>query len=108
MNKYSILLIFAIIIAIAFNFLENQPEEFSISAVTSTIGGQDHTGPYDVDPDWPLPLATLNADHQEWTWGAMQGIFAETEDRVFLIMRGELPVLDRPGEVPYPDIGPSI
>jgi peptidylamidoglycolate lyase len=108
MNKYSILLLFTIIIAIVINFLDNEPIEVSISAVPLTIGGQDHTGPYNADPDWPLPLASLDADHQGWTWGAMQGIFAESEDRVFLIMRGELPVLDRPIEIPYPDIGPSI
>ena len=37
----------------------------------------------------------------------MQGIFAESPDRVFLLMRGELPALERPLEVPYPDIRPE-
>jgi hypothetical protein len=60
MNKYSILLLFTIIIAIVINFLDNEPIEVSISAVPLTIGGQDHTGPYNADPDWPLPLASLD------------------------------------------------
>jgi len=114
MNKYSTPLLFAVLILTAvnlftsFNLLDDQSADASLSAAPSMIGGQDHTGPYDVDPAWPLPLSSLNLDHQEWTWGAMQGVFAESEDRVFLIMRGELPVLDRPTEIPYPDVGPSI
>ena len=38
----------------------------------------------------------------------MQGIFAESPNRVYVLMRGELPLLERPEEVPYPNIGPSI
>ena len=38
----------------------------------------------------------------------MQGIFAESPDRVFILLRGELPVLERPEEIPYSDIGPSL
>ena len=38
----------------------------------------------------------------------MQGIFAESPSRVFVLMRGELPELARPTEVPYPGVGPSI
>src|SRR5579864_8227492 len=50
-------------------------------------------GPYRVDPNWPKPLATLFPEDKGWTWGAVQGIFAQNPDRVFVAMRGELPNL---------------
>jgi hypothetical protein len=70
-------------------------------------GGQDQTGPYTVAENWPKPLSQLPG-HEKWTWGAVQGIFAESPNRVYVLMRGELPLLERPTEVPYPNIGPSI
>ncbi|HEY3159320.1 MAG TPA: hypothetical protein VGJ78_10205 [Vicinamibacterales bacterium] len=78
-----------------------------VAAVAGERGGQDQTGPYEVVADWPKPLSQLPG-HEKWTWGAAQGIFAETPNRVFLLQRGELPALDRPEEVPYPKVGPSI
>jgi hypothetical protein len=77
------------------------------AAVAGERGGQDQTGPYEVVADWPKPLSQLPG-HEKWTWGAAQGIFAETPNRVFLLQRGELPNLDRPEEVPYPTVGPGI
>jgi peptidylamidoglycolate lyase len=77
------------------------------AAVAGEKGGQDQTGPYEVVADWPKPLSQLPG-HEKWTFGAAQGIFAETPNRVFLLQRGELPNLDRPAEVPYPNVGPSI
>ena len=77
------------------------------AAVPGLVGGQDQTGPYEVVPDWPKPLAQLPG-HEDWTWGAVQGIFAESPDRVYILLRGELPVLERPQEVPYPGVGPSL
>jgi hypothetical protein len=77
------------------------------AAVAGERGGQDQTGPYEVAADWPKPLSQLPG-HEKWTFGAAQGIFAETPNRVFLLQRGELPNLDRPEEVPYPNVGPSI
>src|SRR5262245_6745237 len=79
----------------------------SIAAVAGLKGGQDVTGPYEVVPDWPKPLSQLPG-HANWTYSAVQSIYAESPDRVFLFMRGEIPKLDRPREVPYPQIGPSI
>ena len=79
----------------------------SFAAVPGLVGGQDQTGPYEVVPDWPKPLAQL-AGHDDWTWGAVQGVFAESPDRVFVLMRGELPALERPEQVPYPNVGPSL
>jgi hypothetical protein len=49
-------------------------------------------GPYVVDPNWPKPLSELE-DHEGWTWGAVQGVFAQNPDRIFVTMRGELPDL---------------
>jgi hypothetical protein len=77
------------------------------AAIANQRGGQDHTGPYEVVPNWPKPLSQL-AGHEKWTWGAVQGIFAESPDRVFVLMRGELPALARPTEIPYPGVGPSL
>src|SRR5579864_7315834 len=48
-------------------------------------------GPYRVDPNWPKPLAELFPEEKGWTWGAVQGIFAQNPDRIFVAMRGELP-----------------
>src|ERR1700693_2235969 len=50
-------------------------------------------GPYRVDPNWPKPLATSFPEEKGWTWGAVQGIFAQNPDRIFVTMRGELPDL---------------
>ncbi|HEY2645974.1 MAG TPA: hypothetical protein VGI34_03325, partial [Candidatus Acidoferrales bacterium] len=50
-------------------------------------------GPYRVDPNWPKPLATSFPEEKGWTWGAVQGIFAQNPDRIFVAMRGELPDL---------------
>jgi len=83
------------------------PAAAGFAAVAGEKGGQDQTGPYEVVADWPKPLSQLPG-HEKWTFGAAQGIFAETPNRVFLLQRGELPSLDRPEEVPYPNVGPSI
>jgi hypothetical protein len=48
-------------------------------------------GPYRVEPEWPKPLATLFPEEKGWTWGAVQGIFVQNPDRIFVAMRGELP-----------------
>ena len=83
------------------------PTGTGIAAVAGERGGQDPTGPYEVVPDWPKPLSQLPG-HEKWTWGAMQGVFAESPNRVFMLQRGELPLLERPKEVAYPTVGPSI
>jgi len=77
------------------------------AAVPGQKGGQDFTGPYEVVPDWPKPISDLPG-HEGWTWGAVQGIFAESPDRVFIIQRGELPNIERPRPTPVPEIGPSL
>jgi hypothetical protein len=64
------------------------------AAVPGEKGGQDFTGPYDVVPNWPKPLSSL-PKHEKWRWGAAQGVFAESPNRVFIVQRGELPDLPR-------------
>src|SRR5450759_3718586 len=48
-------------------------------------------GPYQVDANWPKPLSTWGPDEKGWTWGAVQGVFAQNPNRIFVAMRGELP-----------------
>jgi NHL repeat len=79
----------------------------SFAAVPGQIGGQDQTGPYEAVPDWPKPLSQLPG-HADWTWGAVQGIFAESPNRIFIVQRGELPEIERPASRPIPEIGPSL
>ena len=47
-------------------------------------------GPYQVDANWPKPMSQW-PNHKGWTWGAVQGVFAENPNRIFVVMRGELP-----------------
>ena len=77
------------------------------AAVAGQKGGLDVLGPYDVVPNWPKPLSQLPG-HEAWTYGAMQGIFAESPNRVFLLQRGELPAMQRPAPRMYPEVGPSL
>jgi hypothetical protein len=48
-------------------------------------GGEEETGPYDFVPNWPQPFA-----RQGYIQGSIAGVFAETPNRVFVAMRGEL------------------
>ena len=79
----------------------------AFAAVPSELGGVDATGPYEVVADWPKPLSQLPG-HDDWTWGATEGLFAESPDRVLVVQLGELPALERPALRPMPEIGPSL
>jgi DNA-binding beta-propeller fold protein YncE len=80
---------------------------FSSAAVTGEKNTQDVWGPYEVVPDWPKPITSLPG-HEKWTWGAVESVFAESANRVFILERGEIPAMKRPEEVRYPKVGPSI
>src|SRR5262245_18114684 len=88
--------------------VEGQSGATSTAAVSTEKGGQDVFGAYDV-AQWPKPLSTMPG-HETWTWGAGQYVFAEDPNRVFVLQRGELPVVKRPQGQPIrlPQIGPSI
>ena len=77
------------------------------AAIPGQKGGQDVFGAYDVAEGWPQNTSTLPG-HEDWTWGAGQGVFAESPDRVFVLVRGELPNIERPEPQLRPEIGPSI
>ena len=50
-------------------------------------GGDDYTGPYNVAPNWPKPSRLAGPGR---IWGSTSGIFAESADRVFISVRGEI------------------
>ncbi len=80
---------------------------YGIAALAGQRVGQDVDGPYEVDPNWPKPISALPG-HDKWTYGAVESVFAESPNRVFILERGEIPNLKRPEEVAYPSVGPSI
>src|SRR5690349_14642996 len=53
-------------------------------------GGEDETGPYEVVPNWPQPLARSG-----YALGSQGGVFAESPNRVFLLNRGEIKLPDK-------------
>ena len=84
--------------------VKGQGQVTTTAAVPSEKGGQDIFGAYDV-ANWPKPLTAIPG-HGEWTWGAGQGVFAESPNRVFVLQRGELPnIAKRPATI---KVAPSI
>ena len=83
------------------------PAGAGFAAVAPAIGGVDETGPYEVVADWPKPLSQLPG-HDGWRWGATEGLFAESPDRVLVVQLGELPAFERPALRPLPEIDPSL
>ncbi len=79
-------------------------QEPRFAAVPGEKGGQDIFGAYEVVPNWPKPKTGLPG-HEKWTWGAGQGVYAESPNRVFILQRGELPAMERPKPV---KIAPSV
>ena len=65
---------------------QSQGQPLSTAAVPGEKGGQDIFGAYNVAA-WPKPLTAL-PNHSQWTWGAGQGVFAESPNRVFVLQRG--------------------
>ena len=61
------------------------------------------TGSYQVDLAWPRPLPDDEHSHDGWTWGSMGGVYAESPDRIWVAMRGELPL--QPGMEPWQAYG---
>ena len=79
------------------------------AAVPGQRGGQDTFGPYEVVPYWPKPMAESLPGHEGWTWSVTMDVFAESPDRVFLVQKGELPIMERPREsVWLPELGPGF
>jgi len=55
-------------------------------------GGEDETGPYEAVAGWPQPWTQTG-----YIWGSQPGVFAESPNRIFLAVRGELKLPERPG-----------
>ncbi len=68
-------------------------------------GGQEEFGPYEPVQNWPQPLpdGPDGVTHAGWTWGSMGAVYAETPDRIWIAMRGELPL--PPGAAPWTPYG---
>ena len=64
------------------------------AAPAAEKGGQDEFGPYEVVANWPQPLpdGPDGVKHDGWTWGSTGAVYAETPDRIWIAMRGELPL----------------
>jgi hypothetical protein len=75
------------------------------TAPSQEIGGQDEFGPYEVVANWPQPLpdGPDGIKHEGWTWGSTGAVWAETPDRIWIAMRGELPL--PPGAKPWTPYG---
>ena len=107
-KRWAVIATIAVAMLVAYLAASKQPAvqgqgmPASGAAVPSAVGNMELTGPYDVVADWPKDLSTLPGN-EKWTWGSGEGIFAESPNRVYILQRGELPVLPRAarGSNPY-------
>ena len=69
-------------------------ESATAATAPAERGGQEEFGPYELVEDWPKPLpdGSDGVTHAGWTWGSAGAIWAETPDRIWIAMRGELPL----------------
>ena len=66
------------------------------------------TGHYKVVEGWPKPLPDTRHSHEGWTWGSVGGVYAENPDRIWVAMRGELPLPKGAAPwTPYAALNPS-
>ena len=83
----------------------------SFAAIANDLGSLEATGPYEVVPNWPKDLSTTPGN-EKWTFGAGQGVFAESPDRVYYIQRGSLPVIPPQGRggkpIGAPQVAPNL
>ncbi len=85
-----------------------QTSKGGFAAVPEEVGAMDIFGPYDLASGWPKDLSTVPGN-EKWTFGAGQGVFAESPNRVIYIQRGQLPVLPPKIEAtPLPQVAPNL
>src|SRR5687767_15739548 len=66
------------------------------------------TGPYRVVEGWPKPLPDTRHSQAGWTWGSFGGVYAESPDRIWIAMRGELPLPEGAAPwTPYAALNPT-
>jgi sugar lactone lactonase YvrE len=61
--------------------------------------GQELFGQYQQPEPWPQPLPDTDHAHTDWTWSSQAAVYAESPDRIWIAMRGELPL--PPGNLPF-------
>jgi len=109
-NRASFIVTAAVALAVVFvvgnrlTSVQGQGAPTRVAAVPGEKGGQDMFGAYNVQVGWPKPLSGVPGVGK-WTWGAGQGVFAESPNRVFVLERGMLPEIERPKTV---QIAPSV
>ena len=70
--------------------------------------GQELFGHYHQPEPFPQPLPDDVHSHAGWTWGSMAAVFAESPDRIWIAMRGELPLPEGADPwTPYALLNPS-
>ena len=70
--------------------------------------GQELFGHYHQPSPFPQPLPDDAHSHDGWTWGSMGAVFAESPDKIWLAMRGELPLPEGTDPwTPYALLNPS-
>ncbi len=84
-----------------------QTSKGGFAAVPDEVGAMDIFGPYDLASGWPKDLSTVPGN-EKWTFGAGQGVFAESPNRVIYIQRGQLPVLPKIEATPLPQVAPNL
>ena len=57
----------------------------AVSASAQVKGGEDETGAYEVVEGWPQPWSKPG-----YIWGSQPAVFAQSPDRIFIGMRGEI------------------
>lgn len=61
----------------------------SVAASAQMKGGDELSGPYDVVTGWPADICG-----DDWQIGSTGGVWAESENRIFVLQRGCLPELE--------------
>lgn len=112
MRKCSVALLAVITAGVIYLVIENRTrtvkaDTLSFAVIPGEKGGQDIFGGYEVVKGWPKDISTLPGN-EKWTWGAGQSVYAENPNRIFILMRGELPNIKRPETKLLPEFGPSI
>ncbi len=91
------------------NAQEHEVAGAGFAAIPGLKGGQDIFGPYEVVENWPKPMSESLPGHEGWTYSVTMDVFAESPDRVFLVQKGELPlVTERPESIWLPELGPGL
>jgi hypothetical protein len=92
----------------------DSPEAVTAAAAQATPaqerGGQEEFGPYEIVENWPQgwPDGPDGVKHEGWTFGSVGAIYAETPDRIWIAMRGELPLPPNAKPwTPYAMLNPS-